>query len=163
MTGLEGSKHEIVEIGLVKASQPGLEVMETWEAKVRPEQLEFADPVALEISGYDPEKWKDAISLEEMMRILAEKVRGTILAGWNISTDYAFLDAAVTKTGTPLDFHKHVFDVNSYAAARLGYDWGMSGLGPTAKSLGITLEGHHTALPDAMATYEVYKKVARNG
>ncbi|MBI4059771.1 hypothetical protein HY406_01795 [Candidatus Giovannonibacteria bacterium] len=51
-------------------------------------------------------------------------------------------------------------DVNSYAAARLGYDWGMSGLNTTAKNLGIALEGHHTALPDAMACYEVYRKVA---
>ena len=36
MTGLEGSKHEIVEIGLVKVSQPELEIIEKWEAKVRP-------------------------------------------------------------------------------------------------------------------------------
>ncbi|MBI4059613.1 3'-5' exonuclease, partial [Candidatus Giovannonibacteria bacterium] len=144
MTGLEGSKHEIVEIGLVKASQPGLEILETWEAKVRPERLGAADLESLKISGYDEERWKNAVSLQEMMRILSEKVRGTILAGWNISTDYAFLDAAVTRTGIPLDFHKHVLDVNSYAAARLGYDWGMSGLNTTAKNLGIALEGHHT-------------------
>jgi len=160
MTGLEGSKHEIVEIGLVKVSQPELEIIEKWEAKVRPEHPENADPEALKISGYDPEKWKDAVSLEEMMRILSEKAKGTILAGWNISCDYAFLDAAITRTGISLELHRRVLDVNSYAAAKLGYQFGASGLSSTAKSLGISLEGHHTALPDAMACYEVYKKVS---
>lgn len=160
MTGLEGSKHEIVEIGLVKVSQPGLEIIEKWEVKVRPEHPENADPEALKISGYDPEKWREAVSLEEMMRVLAEKVRGTILAGWNVMADYAFLDSAVTKTGTSLDFHRRVLDVNSYAAAKLGYQFGASGLNATAKSLGISLEGHHIALADAMATYEVYKMVS---
>ena len=67
MTGLEGHRHEIVEIGLVKASQPDLKIIETWEIKVRPEKLSEADPIALKISGYDKEKWKEAVSLKEAM------------------------------------------------------------------------------------------------
>jgi len=161
MTGLEGSKHEIVEIGLVKVSQPELEVIETWDVKVKPENVSNADPDSLKISGYKEEEWENAITLHKMMQILSEKIDGTILAGWNISTDYSFLDSAVTKTGIQLNFRKHVLDVNSYAYGKLGYQWGESGLSTTAKKLKIKLDGHHTALPDAMACYEVYKKVAQ--
>ena len=81
------------------------------------------------------------------------KAKGTVLAGFNVSNDYSFLDVAVTKTGIPLDFHKHVLDVNSYAAAKLGLEWGKAGLGTLSKQLGIKLEHHHTALSDAMACY----------
>ncbi len=159
MTGLEAHKHEIVEIGLIKVSQPDLEVMESWEVKVRPENLASADEEALQVNGFSEEKWKGAISLKEAMEILAPKVAGTILAGWNIATDYAFLDAAVTKTSIKLDFHKHVFDVHSFAAAKLALEWGASGLNNTAKHLGVEIIGHHSALPDSQACFQIYKKL----
>ena len=160
MTGLEGHRHEIVEIGLVKASQPDLKILETWEIKVRPEKLSEADPIALKISGYDKEKWKDAVSLKEAMEALSFKISGTILAGWNVPVDYSFLDAAVTRTGIRLDFHKHVLDVNSFAAGKLGLDKGFSGQTRISKILGVKVETEHSALPDALVCYEIYKKLA---
>ena len=163
MTGLEAMKHEIVEIGLVKVSPADLSIIETWDSKVKPEHLETNDPEALKISGYNEELWKSAISLKEMMEILALKVQKTVLAGFNISCDYAFLDAAVTKTGIPLDFHRRVLDVNPYASAKLGYDFGSKGLGTLSKDYGINLESHHTALADAIATFELYKKAVNHG
>ncbi len=159
MTGLEAQKHEIVEIGLVKASQPELDIIEKWEAKVRPEHLETADPKALGISGYNSEGWKNAISLKEMMEILSKKTEGAIMAGFVSFADYSFLDAAVTKTGIPLDFHRRYLDINSYTYAKLGYDWNDTGLSALCKKLGINLENHHTAMADALAAYEVYKMV----
>lgn len=161
MTGLESTKHEIVEIGLVKVSQPDLIVIEKWEAKVRPMHPETGDPVAVEISGYDQEKWKDSIMLQEMMQIFAVKVKGTILAGFNVSSDYSFLDVAITQTGIPLDVHRRILDVNPFAVGKKGWVFGENGLGSMTKLLGIKLENHHTALADAVATYEVYRKVVQ--
>ena len=161
MTGLESMKHEIVEVGLVKVSQPDLKIIETWETKVKPEHLETADPEALDISGYNPDGWKDAITLKEMMVILSEKSKGSILAGFVPFADYAFLDAAVTQTGIPLDIHRRILDVNPYIVAKMRWVFGENGLSSTSKKLDVKLEKHHTALADAMATYEVYKKVSR--
>jgi len=138
-----------------------LKIIETWDVKIRPEHLETADPKALEISGYNPEGWKNAISLKEMMEILTEKTKGTVLAGFVPFADYSFLDAAVTKTGIPLDFHRRFLDINSYAYAKLGYGWNDTGLSALCKKLGINLENHHTAMADALAAYEVYKSVSR--
>jgi len=162
MTGLEGFKHEIVEIGLVKASQPDLSIIEKWEIKVKPENVSLADPDSLKISGYDPEKWSGAVPLNEAIQILSIKVKNTILAGFNVSTDYSFLDSAVTKTGIPLDFHKRVLDVNSFAIAKLGYEWHEVGLVGLSKRLDIAHENHHTGLSDAMACYEIYKKLRKS-
>jgi len=159
MTGLEASRHEIVEIGLVKVSQPNLDILETWEVKIKPERLSEADPDSLKISGYNEEEWKDAISLKEGMATLSEKVKETVLAGWNIATDYAFLDAATAKTGYPLVFHKRVLDVNSYAAGKLDYEWGSVGLFTLSKKLAITTGNHHNALSDSKACFEIYRKL----
>lgn len=159
MTGLESAKHEIIEIGLVKASQPDLEIMEKWDIKVIPEHLENADPDALKVAQYSKDKWVDAVGLQQAITILARKVEKTILAGWNVATDYSFLDMAFHKTGIPLNFYKHILDVNSFAKAKLDLDWGVGGLSTISKNLGVSRENEHTALCDAMATYEVYKKI----
>ncbi len=163
MTGLESAKHEIIEIGLVKASQPDLEIIEKWEIRVKPEQLETSDPEALKVAQYDKEKWQNAVSLFEAMNILALKIDRTILAGWNVATDYSFLDQAFSKTGIQLNFFKHILDINSYTKARLNMSWGSGGLSNTCKKLGVTRENEHTALSDALATYEIYRICVNNG
>jgi DNA polymerase III epsilon subunit-like protein len=161
MTGLEAQKHEIVEVGLVKVSQPDLVIIEKWDIKVRPEHLETADLEALKISGYNEEKWKDAVSLSEMMKILAEKTQGSILAGFMVMSDYSFLDSAATKTGIPLDIHRRILDINSFAVAKMGVPFGENGLSSFLKILNISFENHHTALADAIASFELYKRVIR--
>lgn len=158
MTGLEASKHEILEAGLVKVSQPTLEIIETWEAKVKPENIEDADPEAMKFNNYNEDAWKDAISLKEMMEILSKKLDGTILAGSNISCDYAFLDVAVTKTGVLLNIHRRTLDVNSYAHGK-GYDLSSIGMDSLLAQLDLKNENRHSALADAMAVYEIYKKL----
>ncbi|MCR4306655.1 MAG: exonuclease domain-containing protein, partial [Candidatus Yonathbacteria bacterium] len=84
-TGLELKKHEIIEIGCIVArqipresSETGgayLEIIEEFEIKVKPEHIETADPVGLEINGYREDDWKDAVTLPEAMRIVAEKTK----------------------------------------------------------------------------------------
>lgn len=158
MTGLESTKHEIIEVGLVKVSQPDLKILEEWEVKVKPEHIETADPESLKISGYDEEKWKSSISLKETMEKLAPKVKGTILAGFNVACDYSFLDSAVTRTGIPLDFHRRVLDINSFICGKKGFIFGEKGLSSFSREYNISLEKHHTALADALAAFELYKK-----
>ncbi len=161
MSGLEPMRHEILEIAVVRVSQPGLQVLESWSTKVRPEHIETADPVSLKMINYSDESWKDAVSLQEAMEVFVEKTRGHIVAGWNVAYDWAFLEVAMGKTGLQSSIHKRILDVMSFAYNQLFHDrpLGDMGLAKTAKLFGIEQERHHEALSDTIATCEVYKKL----
>src|SRR3989344_5691524 len=92
-TGLNLIKHEIVEIGCVLTT-PELEIIGEFELKIKPERLDDADPVSLKISHYEPEKWADALPLEEAIKIFAEKVQGAIMVWHNVAFDAGFLESA---------------------------------------------------------------------
>ncbi len=162
MSGLEPLQHEILEIAIVRVEQPSLTVLEEWSTKVRPEHIETADPVSLQMIGWSEEGWKDALPLAEAMRLFTEKTAHHIVAGWNVAYDWAFLEVAMAKTGTRTQIHKRILDVMSYAYSKLDDAFSLSdfGLAKMAKHLQIDLTDHHQALADTKATFEVYKKLA---
>ena len=84
MTGLNPVKHEIIEIGAV-ITTPGLEVVEEFDIKIKPENLENADPVSLKVSNYNKDAWEKAVFLPEAIKILLEKVKDCIMVGHNIA------------------------------------------------------------------------------
>src|SRR3990167_3951116 len=90
-TGLNVTKHEIIELGCVLA-KPSLEIIEEFELKIKPEHIENAEPVALKINGYDSADWVFAYTLSEAMKIFSQKVQNTIMVGHNLSFDYGFLE-----------------------------------------------------------------------
>ena len=77
-TGLNFLKNEIIEIGCV-ISSPGLKMIEEFELKIKPEQIENADPVALKVNHYNEKDWIDAYGLEEAIKIFSKKVVTTLL------------------------------------------------------------------------------------
>jgi DNA polymerase III epsilon subunit-like protein len=93
-TGLNPGMQEISEIGAVLVSQPGWQVIRTYEAKVLPTHLETAQPEALVISHFDPEVWaKEGRPLKQALEELSDIGQGAILAGFNVTFDWAFLQA----------------------------------------------------------------------
>lgn len=162
MSGLEPIKHEILEIGIVRVGQPGLEVLEEWSIKVRPEHMETADPESLKVIGWTAEAWDDAVPLQEAMKQCVQKVAGHILAGWNVAYDWAFLEVAMQQTGIATSVHKRILDVQSFAyhALRSDIAFGTCGLETVAKRLSIVMTGHHQALADAQGTFAIYKALS---
>lgn len=161
MSGLEPMRHEIMEIAVVRVSQPGLQVLESWSTKVMPEHIDTADPVSLKMINYSDEGWKGAMSLQEAMELFVEKTRGHVIAGWNVAYDWAFLEVAMGKTGVQSSVHKRILDVMSFAYNQLYLDrpLGDMGLAKIAKQYNIVQERHHEALADTITTFEIYKKL----
>jgi DNA polymerase III epsilon subunit-like protein len=159
-TGLNLREHEVIEIGGV-ITDPELNVIEEFEIKIKPENLENADPVSLKVSQYNEEDWQSAISLEEAIKLLAAKVRDCIMVGHNVAFDAAFLGYAFNKVGIENTMHYHRLDTVSIAWAKMHRDPNLEhfSLRELCLKFGIVNEKAHTGLADARATYELYKKL----
>ena len=159
-TGLDVIKHEIIEIGCVLTT-PDLKIIEEFELKIKPEYIENADPVSLKISHYNKENWKDAYSLEKAMKILSKKTKDCIMVGQNVAFDSGFLEHAYSQTSIVNSMHYHKLDTISIAWAKLHKDPNLEhfSLREMCVRFGIKNEHAHTALSDARATYELYKKL----
>jgi DNA polymerase III epsilon subunit family exonuclease len=159
-TGLNLGRHEVIEIGCVLTT-PNLEIIEEFEFKIKPERIEDADPVSLKVSHYKEDAWQNAISLEEAMKILSEKTRDCIMVGHNVAFDSAFLEFSFGKLGMVNTMHYHRLDTISIAWAKLHRDPDVEhfSLRELCVRFGIKNEHAHTALSDARATYELYKKL----
>ncbi len=159
-TGLDVIDHEIIEIGCV-ITDPQLKVIEEFVLKIKPEHLEYADPVAMKINHYDEELWIDAYKLKDALKIFAEKVKDTIMVGQNVSFDVSFLETAFSKCKMKNPMHYHRLDTISIAWAKFhdDIDFEHFSLREMCLRFGIENTGPHTGLGDARATYELYKKL----
>lgn len=159
-TGIDIRKHEIVEIGAV-ITTPDLEVIEEFDIKIKPERLEDADPVSLKISHYNEKEWEEAMTLTEAMQVFTEKVKDTIMVGHNVAFDSGLLENAFSKTGILNTMHYHKLDTVSLAWAKLHREPDLEhfSLRELCLRFGIVNEKAHTALSDARATFELYKKL----
>jgi DNA polymerase-3 subunit epsilon len=159
-TGLNFLKHEIIEIGCVLAN-PELEAIEEFELKIKPERIEDADPASLKVNGYNSSDWKNAVSLKEALAIFSEKVKDCIMVGHNVSFDFGFLEYVLNKNKMKNTMHYHRLDTISIAWAKLHNDPDLEhfSLHEMCERFGIKNERAHSALPDARATFLLYKKL----
>ncbi|MEK7071534.1 MAG: 3'-5' exonuclease, partial [Patescibacteria group bacterium] len=159
-TGLNLIKHEIIEIGCVLTT-PELKVIEEFELKIKPERVEDADPTSLKISHYHEADWASAYPLEKAMKILAKKTKDCIMVGQNVAFDSGFLEYAFAKIGVSNAMHYHKLDTIAIAWAKLHKESDLKhfSLREMCVRFGIKNERSHTALSDARATFELYKKL----
>jgi len=159
-TGLNLEKNEIIEIGCVLTT-PDLEIIEEFELKIKPERIENADPVALKVNHYNEKDWGNAYDLKEAMEIFSEKVKDCIMVGHNVAFDSGFLEYAFTKTEIMNAMHYHKLDTISVSWAKLHREPDLEhfSLRELCERFGIKNERAHSALPDARATFLLYKKL----
>jgi DNA polymerase III alpha subunit (gram-positive type) len=159
-TGLSVIEHEIIEIGCV-ITDLSLNIIEEFEFKIKPEHIENADKVALKINHYKEKDWIDAYDLSKAMKILSKKVKDCIMVGQNICFDSGFIEYNLEKLKLPSTMHYHKLDTISIAWAKFHKETDFShfSLREMCKHFDIKNENPHSALSDARATYELYKKL----
>lgn len=98
-TGLDADRHEMIGFGAIVLYN--LQIIESYEIWILPENIEKADSKALEVNGYDPEKWRNrAVSqskgAERIGFFMSRHVDAT-LVGHNVQFDIKFLKALSNK------------------------------------------------------------------
>ncbi|MFZ2072765.1 MAG: 3'-5' exonuclease [Minisyncoccia bacterium] len=159
-TGLNMIENEIIEIGCVVVNQD-LEILEEFELKIKPEHIENSNKTALKINHYNKEDWEFGYSLRDAMEVFSEKVKDCIMVGQNVAFDSGFLEYNFAKLKSSNTMHYHKLDTISMAWAKLHKkpDLDHFSLREMCKRFDIENKNPHSALSDARATFELYKKL----
>lgn len=165
-TGFDPDRHELIEIGgLVVDASKGKSgeyvVLDEFEYKIKPERIGDADPAALRVNNYDPSAWGDALPLKEVMQRVAEKTKSMNMVAHNVAFDSAFIEKAFKISGVKNEMHYHKLDTVSMAYAVLRNVDAVDhfSLHALCEYFGIKNERAHSALSDARAMFELYKKL----
>ena len=134
-TGLDPRYHEIIEIGAIKVDAD-LNEIGCFDLKVKPIFIERAEPKALEVNGYNEADWVDAVSYYEAAKAFRIFSAEGILAAWNITFEYTFLDQMFrdTRVQNLMDYHR--IDLPSIAWASI----------PGLKKIGLDSVGEYFGL-----------------
>jgi len=159
-TGLSVIEHEIIEIGCVITDHK-LKVKEEFEIKIKPKNIGNADPVALKVNHYNEKEWENAYEIKDALKIFSKNVKDCIMVGQNVAFDSSFLEYNLEKNNFKKTMHYHRLDTISMAWAKFHNDKDFEhfSLREMCKYFGIKNENPHSALSDARATYELYKKL----
>jgi DNA polymerase III subunit epsilon len=161
-TGLDPTKHELLEVAAIRCSPDGKTIIKTYEAKLKPLHLETAEPKALQVNNYKPEEWTDekCTKPELVVDALQQMAGNTVLVGQNVSFDEGFLSPLFTRLGMKPPWGYHKVDTVALAWPLFCYTE-MPGLSleKLCTFLGVTDMPKHRALADAMACRDIYLKL----
>lgn len=159
-TGLNVLKHEIIEIGCI-ITDSNLKIIEEFNLKIKPKNIKNADEIALKINHYNKNDWKEAYKLKDALKIFSEKIKDCIMVGQNVAFDSSFIEYAFQKNNIKNTLHYHRLDTISIAWAKFHNDENFLhfSLREMCKYFNIENENPHSALSDAKATCELYKKL----
>ena len=167
-TGLDARIHEIIEIAVVRVRQdwsdgekPVFTIVDEWSVKAQPENISSADSASLRINGYTVTGWEGATTIKNALDEFSEKTDGAIMVAHNVAFDTGFIDTNFAKYGIPNKMHFHRLDTVSMAYAVLHDtpDVARYSLAELCKHFGIVNESAHSALSDARADFELFKKL----
>lgn len=162
-TGLDPIKNEIIELGFVIFDDKTFKVYGQYNFKIKPEHIETAHPKALEVNGYNPKEWKDAISLKEALMFFTQATDKATFLAHNVSFDWSFIDTSLNRLGIKHTLNYHRLDTLSIAWAKLPHDKVHSfSLKTLCTYLGIEPEDKiHRAVNGAIKCYEVYRELMK--
>ena len=80
---------------------------------------ETANKTALRLNGYRADEWEKAKPLKEVLLTLNKLAPGGLIAGFNVTFDWMFLEIAYRRLGIEPNFDYHKLDVLAIAWAQV--------------------------------------------
>lgn len=159
-TGLDPDEHEIIEITVLKGDS-------IWNTRIKPLNIDKAQPKALEINGYrdHPELWDNAPLFTDIVDQLVEQLTNVVIIGTNTQFDMNFILRSLNRCGVDHQIGSyHWIDITTLAYEHL-VPLGLHSLAlvNVCKFLGISNEGAHSATSDAQRVKLVFEKLSRAG
>jgi DNA polymerase III epsilon subunit family exonuclease len=164
-TGLDKSKHEIIEIAMISyvISEDGEKyVLKKLNTKVKPRHIETASPKALEINHYNEEEWKDAPDISEVLPRVEEIINGSqVLIGQNLIFDLRYISNAFEDNGYKIPNYPAYIDTKAMAdVLRKKKIITSSSMDNLCKHYDIQFSGDaHSAFTDCERTMKVWDKL----
>jgi len=161
-TGLDPSRHDIVEVAVLRVDARTLEVLAEHHTLVAPERLEDAQPEALAICGFSKAAWTSAVSLREALLAVAPLLEGALVAGHNVGFDWAFIEAGYRRAGLALprvDYHRLDTASLAWPLVASGELPSLS-LDSVATFFGLDRPRPHRALADARCSLEIARRLS---
>lgn len=154
---------EILEIGFIIADSETFKIYGKFNFKTIPEHIETASKKALEVNGYDPNEWKDAIPLKQALEFFAKASDGCIFMGQNPTFDWGFIEVGFNKYNIKHQLNYHKLDSLSMAYIKIPHDkmqsWSLKSI---CTYLKIPPEDKvHRSISGAEKCYEVYKELMK--
>lgn len=162
MTGSDPQVHEIIEVGWLVVEGRNFKVLSEYEAKVKPEHIETADPEGLKVAGYSQKEWKNAKSLKIVLEKLANVAPNAMLVGLAVFHDWEFLERAFTRYNIMPKFNYRLLPIEAMAFIKLYNDQKLQSLSlrtGLARYYGIDFPEAHGALVDAKLSFQVFKRL----
>lgn len=161
--GLNPTKHDLLSVAIVTEEvdlenpyKPG--ICRTWVRKIQPVNPSASEAKALEVNGYTPEGWADAVPFETVAEEIQHRLSNGVIVGHNVNFDLDFLSESLKRVGIKPTFSHHKIDT-----VTLAYEhWGLEGdvasisLDPLRRYLGIPVAEVHDPLKDAMDCRTVF-------
>lgn len=164
-TGLDVEKHIVLEVAAINVSTGEEFYFVPW---VRNSELSQAEPEALSINRYYERRvYVNMLSprgASEAWRKVASMLNGNTLGGSNPTFDASMIGKRFDNYKLRHGWHHRLADLAAYAAGKLDLPPDeLPGLAKVCELLGITNESEHSALGDARATAECFRKLQQIG
>lgn len=164
-TGLDCTKHEIIEIAIITEYGDGR--LERWSTKVKPVRLLDASPKALEINGYNDADWEEAPYMNEVIEVIRDKLCQGTIVGHNVHFDVGFIRESYKRCGLDSSSRSNRIGRHCVDTITLAHEH-LQPMGITSLSLdsirtfvGWSKENAHTALKDADDCRKLYWSLLR--
>ncbi len=165
-TGLSIKEDEIVAIGAVKIVNMKVDFSTTFKTFVKPKRGIKKESVL--IHGIREEELVNAPTIEEILPILLEYIKGTILIGYFVRFDIGILSRFSKELlGLPIlnpfiDI-KELYQLNLKRKYLTFKENGEKSLDELAKEAGIPIEERHDALCDCLVTALLFIYLVKSG
>ena len=155
-TGLDFSRHEIIELACIVYDQTQDLILKEYEAKIAPNHIETADPKALKINGYDKNAGLYKKGLKSALIKFNSLAKDCIIVGQNIAFDLGFINKAMSDLGIKPAFDRRSLEVSSLCWFHIRGEMEKMSLAELCNHFGITNFNSHGALVDCRRTLELY-------